>query len=341
MIFRKNLIPLSLFLACIILFTGCVSSQNSQIPEIIPTTESLIPNSSSITTPKISPPVISPVTLAPSITSSPSPTVQPLQSTSSNSTMSETQAKDIGEKCLMTIWQIKSYHSITTNIDQYRTYSSTPPAGTTHSLTNDRLVDIVNQKMKIVYSYETADEPRHSIHYSQSGERYLINGWQYGFGKSWSKSPMIANQWDFENEIYWPIKLINSAVKVSLTGTHIIDGNECYVLKIVPDLETLTDWAASLDVNFGRIFRGPGTRKEFLNITYKSGTYEVWISKNNYFIMKVVFQPHFEGIITYDGRRDITPYNFTEDFNILSNYSDYDQPFLIEVPPEASNAPVH
>lgn len=165
-----------------------------------------------------------------------------------------------------------------------------------------------------------------------SMEMYLVEDWMYmkmevpGEPPIWMKSPMEVGDWEEwdigSQQLDW---LIDAEVEFLRTET--VDGTECYVLKVTPDLEKLWEWALQ-QIGEEPI---PGLDLEELISDF---SVEQWVAKDTYLIVKDVtemtmkFGPEVTGM----------PFEMTYDIAATTVIYDINQPVTIELPAEAEEA---
>jgi hypothetical protein len=174
-----------------------------------------------------------------------------------------------------------------------------------------------------------------------STEVYCADGWLYAktsaplLANQWYKMKLTEDQWNKQSGLSNVSGFLQSAVKIELAGSQTINGTNCYVLNVTPDLAALTDWIQ-------QAVQGQQTGVDLSNIdlakTFKSFSVKEWVSK----VDKLPVQQQITIVA------EITPSDFTAtntDFDKLDlnvngtiTYSDYGQPVNIVVPPDALNA---
>lgn len=170
---------------------------------------------------------------------------------------------------------------------------------------------------------------------------YQMTDWIYmkmevpGIGEQWMKMPAsdkLSEQLDFVDQQLGPLE---GAVGIELKGYANVDGVECYVLSIVPDMEKLMEWiseqqGATQDINWGNI--------SDLSDIYKQLEYTYYITKDSKLPKKLVvnMQMEFtpEQVVETGGSFDKMTLNISVDMTL----SDFNKPFSINLPDEAKNA---
>ncbi len=172
-----------------------------------------------------------------------------------------------------------------------------------------------------------------------SMEMYLVEDWVYmkmempGEPPTWMKSPMEAGDWEELDITSQQVNMLLD-VEVELLGTETVDGTECYVLEVTPDLEKLWALMQSAGAEQGL---PPELDVEEL-ITDLS--LRQWVAKDTYFPRKtavnltMVFTPESLGIPP--GLVD--EFDATADMTMTMTMHHIKEPVTIELPPEAEEA---
>ena len=176
-------------------------------------------------------------------------------------------------------------------------------------------------------------------HMEASMEAYIVDDWFY-MGQElppepavWTKSPLTEYEWEKQDIASQQLDLLLD-VDVELVGTEAVDGTECYVLKLTPDMETLwalMQWAGA-----------EGGLPPDLDLEEVLADFSVmqWIAKDTYFTRKttvnltMVFTPESLGL-TPEPYSSFVP---TADMAITIIMHHINEPVTIELPPEAAEA---
>ena len=172
-----------------------------------------------------------------------------------------------------------------------------------------------------------------------SVEAYILDDWFY-MGQAfppepavWTKSPLTAYEWEKQDIASQQLDLLLD-VDVELLGTEAVDGTECYVLELTPDMEklwALMQWAGA-----------EGGLPPDLDLEEVLADFSVmqWIAKDTYFTRKttvnlfMVFTPESLGL-TPEPYSSFIP---TADMAITIIMHHINEPVTIELPPEAAEA---
>jgi hypothetical protein len=171
---------------------------------------------------------------------------------------------------------------------------------------------------------------------------YLVDNFMYmmtdipGMGSMWTKSEIPVVDWKDFDQVEPQIELLVDAIQVNVLGSEMINGIDCYVLEIIPDMEQL--WKITMQqsgVAGEEIL--PGISKEFIQDIFQDFSVKQWVAKDTYFLLKAELDMTME--ITAEAM------SLTEDdgFMIMDITMDlvvydYNQPVSIVLPPEAEEA---
>jgi len=114
---------------------------------------------------------------------------------------------------------------------------------TSISATGSGAVDSANQRMHMVMSM-TTDVPGQSP-LEIPVEYFLVDGWMYmsvdvpGQDTQWMKMRMPEGMWEQQDQVQQQVDLLKAADEVNYLGTENVNGVECYVVEIVPDLDSV------------------------------------------------------------------------------------------------------
>jgi hypothetical protein len=203
-------------------------------------------------------------------------------------------------------------------------------------------MDVSNKKMQMILDVN-ADIPgpgTSQMNMKMSMEMYMIEGWLYtkmavpGAGVQWSK--MEIPDTTSQDQVAQLMILLESAIETKLQGSEKVNGVDCYILEVVPDMEALWQWVMSQQ---GSSFAGTTDFSQFdLSKVIKDFGLKYWIGKSNYQIIKG------EAKMTIDvdaESLDLTTEEF-ESMTMIMNYnmtfSDYNKAVTIELPTDAQNA---
>ena len=171
------------------------------------------------------------------------------------------------------------------------------------------------------------------------GEIYIIDGMMYSKPKTpgeeptWVKQEVSEEWWEESQQsqqmgmglVEYQIELLEAA-QVEVVGSERIDGTDCYVLEVTPDLERL--WKLYNNLIAQEAY---DATEEYLQEVFRSFSVKQWIAKDTYFLtkteidMSAEFPPETPGPSAIDIAMVLLAYNYNETVSI-------------ELPPEAEEA---
>jgi hypothetical protein len=176
-------------------------------------------------------------------------------------------------------------------------------------------------------------------------DNYVTDGWEYfknilpqvmPIGSdTWFKIQLGPNNRFFSNEAQIaPLdELFKTAAKITLIGSENLDGSDCYILQVAPSREGISDWIISQQQPQGRTIiplrHGGLPPVNDYATGYQTSWIRVWVEKDNYLVKKIEISVFFS--------LDI---NSISDFKGQMNFSDYNEPVSIEIPPDGLKAPI-
>jgi hypothetical protein len=144
-----------------------------------------------------------------------------------------------------------------------------------------------------------------------------------------------------KNQLSPIIELLASANQTIFRTTGKLDGPSFQVIDFSPSAEAVADWILSLyfeggpsmQVSTGIDIIGKNT---FMK-TYKGGIFKIWVDSESNLIIKAYFAPVFQATLNELDSYSRQTGNIESDFIGQLNFSNYNQPVDIQVPPEALN----
>lgn len=139
---------------------------------------------------------------------------------------------------------------------------------------------------------------------------------------------------DQQNQLKMQMEMLNNS-RVELEGSEKIDGQDTYVLKVVPDMEA---FSATMEKQMGSMpIVGMNLTDIYSNAEMECTT---WLSKDSYLPvkiqvnMKMKMTPETMGLPV----EDVGDFDMLIESDSMVLYHDYNQPVVIELPSEAKNA---
>ena len=176
-------------------------------------------------------------------------------------------------------------------------------------------------------------------------ETYVVDGTVYskpeimGQEPMWMKSEMPAAIWERMKGVSG---LENYQELLKTAGVEVIEsekvnGVDCYVLELTPDMPELYRTATNPVGGIGPSGVLPPVPEEFLQELFSSFSVKQWIAKDTYFLMKAeldVTMTSTPELMDYVGEEGEMSVNITLTFKAYN----YNEPVSIKLPPEAEEA---
>ena len=171
---------------------------------------------------------------------------------------------------------------------------------------------------------------------------YQMADWVYmrmeisGMGEQWIKTPTSEETYEQLDLVNQQLGPLESAVDIEFMGYANVDGEECYVLSLVPDMNNLTDWlnqqqgAGTQDINWGNI--------SDLSDVFKKLEYTYYITRDTKLPKRLIVDMQMELTSEQTGLSGGDYDKMTMDISVDMTLYDYNEPFSIDLPDEAENA---
>ena len=206
------------------------------------------------------------------------------------------------------------------------------------AMNGNGFMDMVNQAMRlaIAMSIEVTGAGAQSL----EGEVYVVDGWMYSgmsvpdLGEQWLKMEMTEPMWQQQDQIGPYLELLATAFDIDYKGIEIVNGVECYLFELEPEMGVLTDILLEATASLGAVdLRGFDLAELYQELSVKE-----WVAKDSYLLQKT------EVVITMEIRpEDVgeTSDSFDKmnmDVSLTMRFYDYNQPFTVVLPPAALEA---
>lgn len=174
-----------------------------------------------------------------------------------------------------------------------------------------------------------------------STDMYIVDDWMYmkigmaGLAEQWIKSRLDDSMWTQQNQLEQQIQLLKTAVKTTSLGKGNVDGIECYMLEITPDMAALTDFIGS---QLGAQTGADALADVDLSNVFKSMSITEWLAVDTYLPAKMEMTILMEMNEEDFGSSTEGYEQMIIDMVMTVKYSGYNQPVTIVLPPEAANA---
>jgi hypothetical protein len=174
-------------------------------------------------------------------------------------------------------------------------------------------------------------------------DAYMYPDWIYyrmevpGMGEQWMKMPTTEElEVNFNTDMaHEHLGLLESAAELELLWYEEVDGEECYVLSAVPDMEKFMQLVAqqqgsTQDVDWEEI-------ATFTDV-YKKFEYYCYITKDSRMVKRIVYEMEIETTPEQAGasENDFDTMKITMSMDV--KYYDYNEPFSMDLPDEAQDA---
>lgn len=168
-------------------------------------------------------------------------------------------------------------------------------------------------------------------------EVYILEGWVYTgmevpeMGEQWMKMELTEALWQQQSQVEQHVGLLETAIEVDYKGTETVNGVECYVFEIEPDMATLSDLLVQETSGLGIMDLGSLDMAEL----YQELSVKEWLAKDSYLPQRTEVEMVLE---IRPSDVDATGDDFdkmTIDIEMDMRFYAYDQPFTVVLPPEA------
>jgi hypothetical protein len=171
-------------------------------------------------------------------------------------------------------------------------------------------------------------------------DEYLTGGFLYARTSlagtdQWTKMKVDELQWTSENQLAQQIEFLKSATSISRLNDETINGLDCYVFQITPDMAALMKWVQSQAQSTTAL-------KNLNPNVFKSTALKMWMDKKSLLPQKenifvtMEFTPADMGITTTTTAPGFDKMSMTMNGDITC--SDYNVPVTITLPAAAQNA---
>jgi len=148
-------------------------------------------------------------------------------------------------------------------------------------------------------------------------EIYIVDEWVYtktSMDEQWSKTELTPEIWETQKQAEQLIELLKAAKEVKFLGTEGVDGIQCYVFDIIPDMEKVAEQWSTLSIR---------------ELVAEDGLFLTKASRHT--LMEL--SPEDVGAT----EEDFEKWSIDTTVEVLAH--DYNQPVSVELPPEALEAP--
>jgi hypothetical protein len=171
-------------------------------------------------------------------------------------------------------------------------------------------------------------------------DEYLTGGYLYikqniNGTDQWEKIKVDESKWTAEDQLAQQIVFLQTATSISRLDDETVNGLDCYVFQITPDMAEVLKWMQSQSQSSAEL-------QDLNPDVFKSTTLKMWIDKKSSFPQKENIDLVME--ITSADIGDTTTTTTTPSFDITMTmsgditYTDYNVPVTIQLPAAAQNA---
>ena len=154
-----------------------------------------------------------------------------------------------------------------------------------------------------------------------------------GQSERWSSQRLLQQTWEDLNQLGSEIGTLRTA-QIELLGSDRLRGVDCYVLKVIPDTNNLRQSLAQLP----GLEELPADAQTELDDLIQEFSTKVWVAKATFYLLRdeteitIVLD---SDALNLSGTQQI---DVTLDTETRTDFTDYNQPLSIELPPEVSGA---
>lgn len=178
---------------------------------------------------------------------------------------------------------------------------------------------------------------------SVSAEMYMFTDWLYmnlkmsGVGEGWVKTPVNeATKQDYNLDVVGEqLAPLESMGKIGFVKYESVDGSQCYVLQVVPDLQAMKEWLDEEQLTAGSF---DWSQVENLGDIFKEIYYTLWVAKDTKLIKKMQLAMSMELTAAQAGVTESDFDKMTMDIAMSMALKDFNKPVSIILPDEAKDA---
>jgi hypothetical protein len=201
--------------------------------------------------------------------------------------------------------------------------------------TGTGVTDSVNRQMHMVMNMTVSTPEQDTI--DMPVEYFLVDGWMYmkvavpEQEEQWLKMEMPDDMWEKQNQAQQQIEMLQTAEEVNFLGIEEVDGVECYVVEIIPDLAALQQMISQVQGQMSQ-FGDIDLSAMDLGRMLKQVSVTQYVAMDSYLFMRT--DQHMVMEITPEamGLPDDEFDRITEDITTVLLFSDYNEPVTIQMP---------
>lgn len=199
-------------------------------------------------------------------------------------------------------------------------------------------MDMVNQAMRVTADIDLTVTGTGSRYWET--EVYVVDGWTYygvnvpDEGEQWLKTELTEAMWQQYDQLGPFLELLATASDIDYKSTETVNGVECYVFELEPDMDLLSAIVAEATASVA-VMNLSGLDLPEL---YQELSVKEWVAKESYLLQRaeiaVVLEIRPEDVDETGDSFD----KLTIDTGMTIRFYAYGQPFTVVLPPEALEA---
>jgi len=168
-------------------------------------------------------------------------------------------------------------------------------------------------------------------------EYFLVDGWMYikmslpEQEAQWLKMQMPDDMWEEQNQAQQQIEMLRTAEAVNFLGFEEVNGVECYVVEIVPDLATLQRMMSQMQGQMSQLGDLDLSAMD-LGQMLKQVSVTQYVAMDSYLFMRTDQQMVMEITPEAMGLPEEAFDQITEDITTVLVFRDYNEPVTIQLP---------
>ncbi len=209
------------------------------------------------------------------------------------------------------------------------------------TINNSGILDLENMQMRANLSMKAVEHGKGEM--VEAVEMYIVDNVMYakpeapGEESVWMKSELPAETWEMMKGISGleNYRDLLETAQVEVIGSENVNGVDCYVLQLTPEIAQLWRSVGPGGIGEGKI--APTIPENFLLDIFQSFSIKLWIAKGTYFITKTEIDmiteltPEVQEYFGEEGEMSM-------DISLVFRAYNYNQLVSIELPPEAEEA---
>jgi hypothetical protein len=234
-----------------------------------------------------------------------------------------------------------SYDTVSFDMDLPMTVKAeggSEPGTMNADMSGSGAIDIPNRAMQMTMGMELSMSGEGSQ--EMDAEVYVLDGWMYtgmdipGLGENWMKMELTELAWQQQVQVDQYVELLATAVEVDYKGTETVNGVECYVFEIEPNMATLTDLLQQETSSLGMMdLSGLDVAELYQELSVKE-----WLAKDSYLLQRTEVEMTLEIRPSDVGATSNDFEKMSVELKMAMRFYAYNQPFTVVLPPEALDA---